>query len=69
MSGEDWSAVDAFARTTGRLEAVGVAMCGEEWRKFFRADRDGAIRALIVRIEGERRMCAAFARMTNGGVA
>ena len=65
MSGEDWTALDALARTTARLEAVGVAVCGEEWRTLFHADRDVAIRAVIVRIEADRRMCLAFESMTR----
>ena len=64
MSAEPWSAFDALARTTARLELAGVVVCGEEWRRLFRDDRDGAIRAVIVRLEAERRMCAAFEAMT-----
>ena len=66
MSGDDGDEaitireLDAFARTSARLEAVGVAMCGEPFRRLFSRDRGQAVRALIARIEAERLMCEAF---------
>lgn len=64
MNADPWNAFDALARTTARLELAGVVVCGEEWRRLFRDDRDRAIRAVIARLEAERRMCAAFEAMT-----
>jgi hypothetical protein len=56
-----WCAFDALAHTLGRLEAVGVCMCGEPWRKLWARDRDAAIRALLQRIEAEAHQARAFA--------
>jgi hypothetical protein len=64
MIDESWNALDAYARSTARLESIGVVVCGEPWRELFRFDRDCAIRAMIVHLEAERRMCAAFEAMT-----
>lgn len=38
------------------LEVLGVAICGEPWRRIWEYDEPAALRALVVRIAADRLM-------------
>lgn len=52
--------LDRLARYRGALELLGVAVCGEPWRKIWAKDEDAALRCVIVRLAAERRVVEAM---------
>ena len=53
-------ALDRLARYRGALELLGVAVCGEPWRKIWAKDEDAALRCVIVRLAAERQIVQAM---------
>ena len=53
-------ALDRLARYRGALELLGVAVCGEPWRRIWARDEDAALRCVIVRLAAERQIVQAM---------
>ena len=52
--------LDRLARYRGALELLGVAVCGEPWRRIWAKDEDAALRCVIVRLAADRRIAQAM---------